>query len=546
MFTLRDRATGDLFDRWSGMGAKRRALLDRFWAGIFRQHLLAELPVNGLLDGFDDGFGRPSKDIHVAMGVLVLQQMNDLTDAATVEALAFNLAWHFALDVQSEADCYFCEKTLRNYRRQVIDRELDEVLFRHLTDQLVAAFDVDPSRQRMDSTALRSAMRSLTRLGIIVETISKFVRTLERKHPGLYSQINASIIQRYVDRDGEGCFSNTMPSISKRRLAETGPDLLNLKVRFCETKAAALPEYALLERVLQEQFAISEDDCDDGRDNREPMVAPRSPKDIPCDAVSNPADPDASYNAHKGLGYVAQIVETYCEDDGPEISGTGHSPDLITHVAVHKMTVHDGHRLPDALDDLATRNLMPNQLLGDTHYGGPENIALAGLSGVTLMAPTCAPKGKGQGRLTLEDFTLYDDGCVKNCPCGIAPVATSRSNAKVQASFELKLCRACPDILRCPVNAATKQGEIGRFQYHPTRIASRERRLYEATKKFRDIYRWRAGIEATMARLKHQMNLDKLRIRGMTAMRYVTNMRALGLNIFRCAATQRLKSPEIT
>ncbi len=53
---------------------------------------------------------------------------------------------------------------------------------------------------------------------------------------------------------------------------------------------------------------------------------------------------------------------------------------------------------------------------------------------------------------------------------------------------------------------------------------------------FRTDYRWRAGIEATMARLKHQMKLASLRIRGTPAMRYAVNMRALGLNIRRCAA----------
>ena len=55
---------------------------------------------------------------------------------------------------------------------------------------------------------------------------------------------------------------------------------------------------------------------------------------------SNPADPGASYNAHRGLGYMAQIVETYAEDDGPAQETASRVPDLITHVAVHKMTVH--------------------------------------------------------------------------------------------------------------------------------------------------------------------------------------------------------------
>ena len=68
---------------------------------------------------------------------MLLQQLHDLSDAETVEALAFNMAWHYALDVRSEADSYFCEKTLRNYRRLFIEQGLDELLFRCLTDRMV-------------------------------------------------------------------------------------------------------------------------------------------------------------------------------------------------------------------------------------------------------------------------------------------------------------------------------------------------------------------------------------------------------------------------
>ena len=204
MFTLRDRRTGDLFDRWSDLGEKRRCLLERSWAGVFRDHLLVELPVDDLCGHLDEGMGRPSKDLHVVIGVLLLQQLHDSSDAATVEALAFSMAWHYALDVRGEADSYFYEKTLRNYRRLFIEQDLDGSLFRHLTDRLVRAFSVDTSRQRMDSTALRSAMRSLTRLGIVVETISKFARELERVHPGLHRLIGDDVIARYVVREGEG------------------------------------------------------------------------------------------------------------------------------------------------------------------------------------------------------------------------------------------------------------------------------------------------------------------------------------------------------
>ena len=64
-------------------------------------------------------------------------------------------------------------------------------------------------------------------------------------------------------------------------------------------------------RVLRDQFEIVDDEYGDRDATR---AAIRYPKDVPCDTVGNPADPDASYNAHKGQGYMAQIVETYCED----------------------------------------------------------------------------------------------------------------------------------------------------------------------------------------------------------------------------------------
>ena len=374
-------------------------------------------------------------------------------------------------------------------------------------------------------------MRALTRLGIVVESISKFACELERYHPGLHEQISKEVIRRYVDREGNGAFANTAPSVSKRRLGEAGQDLLALVLQFRDTAAAKLFSFAILERVLRDQFEIVDDECGD-RDAKRAAI--RDPKDVPCDTVGNPADPDASYNAHKGQGYMAQIVETYCEDDSNEAVAA--TPDLITHVEVHKMTVHDGHRLADALDDLSERALTPAVMLGDSHYGSSDNMALTREQNINLVAPARPPKGAVSGRLTLEDFTLNEEGLVLRCPNNVEPVSASLAKAKLQARFDLSICQKCPDILRCPVQAAKRDGQFSRFQYTPARAANQKRRLYEQSDAFRNVYRWRAGIEATMSRLKYQMNLAHLRIRGMPAMRYVVNLRALGLNIRRCAA----------
>ena len=85
----------------------------------------------------------------------------------------------------------------------------------------------------------------------------------------------------------------------------------------CNTAAAKLSSFTILEQVLRDQFEIVDVvpkarlQRDDDDAHGAPLAAIRASQDVPCDTVGNPSDPDASYNAHKGQGYVAQIVETY-------------------------------------------------------------------------------------------------------------------------------------------------------------------------------------------------------------------------------------------
>src|SRR5687768_577284 len=121
MLTMRDHQTGDLFDPCEHLGDKCRRLLDRSWAAVSRE------------------LGRPTQDLHAVVGALILHQLHDTTDAATVDAVALNLPWQYALDTRAESDAYLGERTPRNYRRLLIERGLDRVLSRSLTDRLIKA-----------------------------------------------------------------------------------------------------------------------------------------------------------------------------------------------------------------------------------------------------------------------------------------------------------------------------------------------------------------------------------------------------------------------
>lgn len=106
MLTRRNHRSGVLFDPWTYLDPQVRKLLERGWAGVFRDYLLRHLPVQELAAGFRDDFGRSSKDLTVALGALILQQLHDDTDQQTTEAVAMNIAWHYALDIRHESDAY--------------------------------------------------------------------------------------------------------------------------------------------------------------------------------------------------------------------------------------------------------------------------------------------------------------------------------------------------------------------------------------------------------------------------------------------------------
>ena len=163
---------------------KRRERLDKSWAGLFREHLLCELPVNEIAPFFADSFGRPTKELHTALGVVIPQQNHDLTNRETVDQLSFNIQWHYALNIIEESDAakYMCEKTLWNVRSIVVDNELDKILFERITYKLKKIFYVDTNKQQIDSVHIKSNIRRLGRINIFSKTINKFLINLKRSH----------------------------------------------------------------------------------------------------------------------------------------------------------------------------------------------------------------------------------------------------------------------------------------------------------------------------------------------------------------------------
>ncbi len=91
MFHVKNHKQANIFDPWGHLGPKRRKLLERSWSGLFQREILPTLPVDILRSHYHEWNGRPTKEIHAMIGLMILQQMHDLTDSEAVEQFCFNI-----------------------------------------------------------------------------------------------------------------------------------------------------------------------------------------------------------------------------------------------------------------------------------------------------------------------------------------------------------------------------------------------------------------------------------------------------------------------
>ena len=526
MIHVKDHKQVDMFTPFERLGPKRLALLESSWAHLFREEILHKLPAEKLFHLYDDLRGRPTKELYAMLGIVLLQQMEDLTDEEAVHQFAFNIMWRYALNVTDSSDfnSHVAPRTLWTMRDHVGRLGLDQTLFEDVTEALRKLFDLDPSKQRLDSVHIFSNMAHLGRIRLFVKTIRKFLVNLKRHHAELYQALGDVAIRYEEKNDGQFAVK---PSESSRTLQQVGNDSFFLVERFKDHEdIASMASYKLLVRLFGEQCVVEK------TGDEAPQVVVKPNKEVPSDSLQNPSDPDAGYCGHKGKGYQVQVMETYSPDES--------QPNLITHVKVEAAHESDANALLPAIEDVATRDLAPTELLVDSLYGSDENVEKAKELGVEVVSPAMGSAPEG---ISLADFTFSDADEMIACPQGQKPqrTKTGKKGGKI-VHFDKATCDKCPRQSDCPVKRVKKSATI-RYDTKALRLA--RRRAEERTEAFREIYRFRAGAEGTMSDHGRITGIKRLRVRGGPQVRVAATLKATGLNILRATAFKnRIRGPK--
>ena len=173
-------------------------------------------------------------------------------------------------------------------------------------------------------------------------------------------------------------------------------------------------------------------------------------------------------------------------------------------------------------------------MLADSLYGHDENCEVAKGMGVVVVSPVMGtPK---EGSIGLSEFSFSDTGEVIACPGNHAPVWTKTKKKMHTAAFEPVKCAGCTLKASCPV----KDGKKHRYlRYRDKEWRTSVRRAREHTDEFKDKYRWRSGIEATMSEYAKKTGVKRLRVREFLAVRLCVTLKAIGINIFRATAVRK-------
>ena len=529
MFHVKNHKQLNICDPWEYLGPKRRKELDRSWPGLFRYKILETLPVDALRTHYHASNGRPSKELYAMLGLMILQQMHDLTDEQAVEQFAFNIKWHYALDITNTSDTYsyVSLRSIWKMRQMLTDENLHETLFAQITKKLTKIFDVDPKKQRIDSVHIQSNMRHLGRISLFCKTIKKFLANLKRHHRTHIDKLNKELTARYLVKKEEAVFALVKPSQSPGTLNQIAQDIFTLIERFkAKETVCTMDSFKLIVRLFQEQCIIEEHDG-------AKLVVAKPNKDVPSDSLQNPSDPDAGYSGHKGKGYSVQVMETYNNDEQSK------QLNLLTHIGVKSADNSDAHALLPALEKTESQAMAPTEVLADSLYGSDDNVTKAKEAhDVAVLSPL---KNPPEG-LSLADFTLDDSGHILQCPQGMSPFKV-RYKKRFSASFTISDCLNCPQNEQCPVSVG-KKAAYYRYTLKNVRLA--KRRGYERSPEFKEKYRYRAGAEATMSEYDRVTGVKKLRVRGLAAVTFAAFMKAIGINLKRAAAyIQGLKKVEL-
>jgi len=471
----------------------RKRLLDG-WPGVFRHVILELMPVDAVSGHFDPTMGRPTKELYSMAGLILLMEFMDWIKEQALDAYSFNMNVHYALNLEPVTHD-ISKRTLERYINLFEEDDLAKATMDEITTTLVEVLGIKIDKQRLDSTHIFSDMASFGRTRLMGVAVKRFLTQVIRDSKQDYNSLDESFRRRYAPGANQ-LFADTSKDSESRRLLrqQVAEDMHYLIQRFADMDEYTRKNtYKAVERIFYEQCEVHEEKV---------CIKKKTGGNV----MQNPSDPGA-------------IPQTAAEADANAVE--------------------------EVLQDLTANDLVPDELLVDTHYTSDDNVQLAEQQGVELVGPV--PPGSSKTKdgeyeqLNIDDFNVDETTEeVFCCPAGHKPQSSEHNSetGKTKTVMPESACSQCEYVEQCPVEKIKAQYEL-KHTAKQRRLAGRRRE--QDTEVFRERYKTRGGIEGTNSGLKRKTGLGQLRVRGRPAVFHAIYLKIAGWNILRASVCAKMR-----
>ncbi len=467
--------------------------------------------------------------------ITVMQFAEGLSDRQAANAVRARIDWKYALGLELD-DPGFDYSVLSEFRGRLLASQKAQALLDVLLQELKQRGLLKTrGQQRTDSTHVLAAVRQLSRLEFIGETMRRALNELAAVQPQwLPTVIPGDWYPRYAQR-----FDNMrLPRErgARERLIETiGVDGQQLLSRIYALDAPErdvlrlLPGVEMLRRVWLQQFWT--DNHGDGTSHIRLRTEENEP---PCESrIHSPYDEDARYSVKRKtawVGYKAHMTET-CEDD---------QVNLVTHVET-TTAIEQDVAMPGTIHAaLADKDLLPSVHFLDAGYISADLLVAAERD---LDIAICGPAKKdvrwqantGEG-FGLASFKIDWVHQTVTCPNGQTATAwrdyhTPYGKPAIQVKFKTSTCRACADQEKCTRSRRGARSLV--LLPQAQHEALQQVRQRQGTADFRRQYAKRSGIEGTISQAVRSCDLRRARYRGLAKTHLQMIATAVAVNLQR-------------
>lgn len=463
--------------------------------------------------------------------ITIMQFVENLSDRQAAESVRARIDWKYALSLEL-TDAGFDYSVLSEFRDRLLVGKAEQWLL----DGIVQCFVEKKllkarGKQRTDSTHVVAAVRDLTRLEHVGETLRHTLNELAMvASEWLVGHVPPVWYDRYGKRLEESRFPRNLQE--RETLAATiGADGFELLTWIYQP---ATPEVVrsckaveLLRQVWLQQYYAPSD-----------KVQLRETKDSPPGAlrIRSIYDVEARHSIKRSTewtGYKVHLTET-CDEE---------SPRLITNVETTEATSQDQTVVNDIHKALKRKGILPKQHIVDQGYMSAHLIATSQKKyKIDLFGPIAVDsrwQAKADQGFSASDFVVNWKQKKVRCPQGKRshlwkPTRDMFDNPVIHVEFRKQDCAQCPVRSQCtrsvtqPRTITLKaQDDYGALQMARTR---------QQSPSFKQEYAIRAGVEGTLSQGIRVFHLRTSRYIGMAKTRFQHIVTAAALNVVRAIA----------